>query len=66
MKIVETDNFNGDYPMEKFLNLPPMPDDKAQRIATFINDTINTDGYYPRFWKAVEDNYALDDKPFEP
>jgi predicted YcjX-like family ATPase len=57
---VETDNFGRDYPMEKFLNLPLMTKEHAERIAQVINN-----GFYEnssRYWKVVPDNYVLDDK----
>lgn len=55
MRIVETDNFGGDYPDEKFLNLPPMAEDKAEYIAFAINSTLRS----TRFWKVVPDDYVL-------
>ena len=41
MKIVETDNFDGDYPDEKFLNLPLLFEKDAQIIADAINESFN-------------------------
>jgi hypothetical protein len=40
MKIVETDNFNGDYPNEKFVeNIGYISNkEKAKKIASVIND----------------------------
>lgn len=55
MKIVETDNYGGDYPDEKFVNLPPMDIDSANYIAEVINDTLAGD----RYWKVVQDDYEL-------
>jgi len=67
MRIVETDNFNRDYPMEKFLNLPYLSVEKATIIANAINDAMNYRTYtHSRFWKVVENDYVLDDKPFKP
>jgi hypothetical protein len=66
MRIVETDNFNRDYPIEKFLNLPMMTEDEGVIIANKINDVFNRHQNYPRFWKVVENDYVLDDQPFEP
>ena len=37
-KIVETDNFNRDYPDEKFVNLPLMSKQNALDIADIINN----------------------------
>jgi len=54
-RIVETDNFGGDYPDENFL-LQPMSRESAKQIAGEM---------YPRFWKIVDDDYEL--RPgFEP
>ena len=57
MKIVETDNFDGDYPDEKFLNLPLLTEYAAKCIAKEINSHFQN--AYPRFWKVVNDNYKL-------
>lgn len=61
MKIVETDNFGGDYPNEKFLNLPNLSPYHAQKIA----DAINWGASGDRFWKVVENDYVLS-PGFEP
>jgi hypothetical protein len=57
MKIIETDNFGGDYPDEKFLNLPPLREEHARKIADAIN------GAFPechrRYWRVVADDYKL-------
>lgn len=63
MRIVETDNFNGDYPDEKFLNIPPMSEDHARLIAAAINEQFPQP--YPRWWKAVPNDYVLQ-PGFEP
>lgn len=55
MRIVETDNYGGDYPDEKFVNLPTMNIDSANYIAEAINDMLAGD----RYWKVVEDDYEL-------
>lgn len=55
MKIVETDNYGGDYPDETFVNLPSMDIDSAKYIAEVINDTLAGD----RYWKVVQDDYEL-------
>ena len=58
MKIVETDNFGGDYPNESFVNIPQLDTEPAQEIADIIND--NAGGMDAmRFWKVVEDGYTL-------
>lgn len=65
MKIITTDNFDGDYPDEKFVeNLPVgLSHEAAQRIADAINRELPTHG--PRFYQVVSDDYQL--RPgFEP
>ncbi len=58
MKIVETDNFGGDYPDEKFVEpLPWMTQEHAQRVADAINS--GTGETSDRFWKVVPDDYVL-------
>jgi hypothetical protein len=37
-KIIETDNFGGDYPDEKFVNLPAATKEEAERLADLINE----------------------------
>ena len=60
MKIVETDNFDGDYPDEKFLNLPLLFEKDAQIIADAINESFNDEyNNYPRYWKVVPNDYKL-------
>jgi hypothetical protein len=64
MRIVETDNFDGDYPNEKFVNLPPLTLKDAQEICKSINAACSGENA-PRYWKIVDDNYKL--RPgFEP
>ena len=58
-KIVETDNFGGDYPDEKFLPLTFFKRDSAQRVADAINHELCNDDHAPRFWKVVESSYQL-------
>lgn len=62
VRIVETDNYNGDYPNEKFL-LFPMPKEAAQKIADAINEAVGPDHH--RFWKVVDNDYVLQPS-FEP
>jgi len=66
MRIIETNNFGGDYPNESFINIPPLPKEVCEEICNLINDTLNNSVYdCPRFWKTVENDYKL--KPgFEP
>lgn len=65
MKIIETDNFNGDYPNEKFLALPP---DMNEAAATEICEAINkhcSGSHSPRYWRVVAADYVLQ-PGFEP
>lgn len=68
MRIVETDNFGGDYPDESFL-LWPMPESAAKEIAGAINRAADSSGYATgmasRYWKVVPDDYTLQ-PGFEP
>jgi hypothetical protein len=64
-KIVETDNFGGDYPDEKFVNLPFGTKERMQRIADAINNEFCKDDYASRYWKVVDQNYKLQ-PGFEP
>lgn len=58
MKIIETDNFGGDYPDEKFLSLPPMTKEAAEMVADAINRVCSGPDR-PRFWRVVENDYTL-------
>lgn len=64
-KIVETDNYGGDYPDEKFVeNLPYFNNkESAQKIANAINDSVPET--HERYWKVVEMPYQLQ-PGFEP
>jgi len=61
-RIVDTDNFGGDYPDEKFL-LWPMPEEFAQRIVDALNEWGGT--HAARFYKVVDNDYKLQ-PGFEP
>ena len=61
-RIVDTDNFDGDYPDESFV-LFPMPQETAQRIADMINEAAGPGS--SRFWKVVPNDYQLQ-PGFEP
>lgn len=63
MRIVETDNFGGDYPNERFVNLPFMSRKHAQSVCDAINNGFLRD--HDRYWKPVEDGYQLQ-PGFEP
>lgn len=61
MKIVNTDNFGGDYPDEKFVeNLPFSNKEKLQKLCMLINK-LNDDGegMQARYFRVVEDDYKL-------
>lgn len=62
MRIIDTDNFGGDYPDEKF-HFWCMPADKATRICDAINDAAGLNA--SRYWMVVEDDYVLQ-PGFEP
>lgn len=53
-KIVETDNYGGDYPDEKELPVPYMLEAKAQAICDILNESNGS-----RYWKVVEIDYEL-------
>jgi hypothetical protein len=55
-RIVETDNFGGDYPDEKWV-LFPMREDLAKEITKLINKAAGTESR--RFWKVVDSKYEL-------
>ena len=58
-RIVETDNFDGDYPDESFVNLPPMNFNDAHRVANAINDALCPRSQCQRYWKVVKVGYEL-------
>lgn len=58
MKVVETDNFAGDYPNEEFVNLPPLLPDFANEICELINKACSGE-MASRWWKVVDNNYEL-------
>ena len=58
-RIVETDNFGGDYPNEKFVNLPVIVNEtNAHRLCNLINAIFSSDDA-PRYWKVVDGDYKL-------
>lgn len=63
MKIIETDNFGGDYPNESFVNLPSMSKEHAKKVANAINQGFPE--HYFRYWRVVENDYILQ-PGFEP
>jgi len=62
MKIVETDNFDRDYPDEKF-HFWPMELEHAKSIADALNTSAGPNS--DRFWKVTENDYKLE-PGFEP
>ena len=64
MKIVDTDNFNGDYPDEKFVEgLPRLTEVHAKAICAAINAGLPVN--HSRYYKVVPDDYELQ-PGFEP
>ena len=58
MRIVNTDNFAGEYPNESFVNIPSLSKVNAGFIAQMINEECS--GITAsRYWKVVENNYKL-------
>lgn len=58
MRIVETDNFDGDYPDESFVLRYSLHPEAAKNIAEVINSYCSgTES--PRYWKVVDDDYEL-------
>ena len=62
MKVIETDNFDGDYPDEKVI-MAGLSEEHAKAIAEAINDGFPED--WPRYYKVVKDDYKLQ-PGFEP
>lgn len=58
-RIVETDNFGGDYPDEKFVGLPLLSKLEAEAIAEAINKTLCNHDDSDRYWKVVKNGYEL-------
>lgn len=62
MRIIDTDNFCGDYPNERFL-LWSMSESLAQRICDVLNEDAGPNAL--RFYRVVADDYTLQ-PGFEP
>lgn len=60
MRVVETDNFGGDYPNERFVG-EVMTQEEAKAYAK----TLNVDPFASRYFKVVSDDYKLE-PGFEP
>ena len=58
MRVVNTDNFNGDYPDESFYGPKGLTKESAQKYADKANEAHSGD-YASRFWKVVADDYKL-------
>lgn len=60
-KIINTDNFDGDYPNEKFIeNLPPhLTEAQATRICDAIMEAVRSPEGSCRFWRIVPEGYVL-------
>lgn len=56
MRIVDTDNFGGDYPNEKFL-LWQMNERDCQAVCDILNDRAGPNA--SRFYKVVPNDYIL-------
>jgi hypothetical protein len=63
MKIVNTDNYGGDYPAEWFLNVHFTRKHRAEVVAEILNLDEGEDA--SRYWRVVEDDYVLQ-PGFEP
>lgn len=61
MKIVNTDNYGGDYPDEKFVNLPTMDEESCKKVCDIVNDYCDPPGSNDatRFYKTVPNDYEL-------
>lgn len=62
MRIVDTDNFGGDYPNERFV-LWPMRQESADAIAAILNADAGPNAF--RYYMVVADDYVLQ-PGFEP
>ncbi len=62
MRVIDTDNFNGDYPDEKFVG-PTMTEAEAKAFADRLNKAAGRDA--ARFYRVVPDDYELQ-PGFEP
>lgn len=58
-RIVETDNFGGDYPDEKFATPYKLTYREADAVAKLMNSFWCDDATASRYWKVVPDGYQL-------
>lgn len=56
-RIVDTDNFGGDYPNESFV-LFQMSESAAKEFAELLNKYFGGE-QAPRYWKVVDNDYEL-------
>jgi hypothetical protein len=56
--IVETDNFDCDYPGEVWVNIPSMNKEIADMFCDLFNKHFS-DKYASRYYKVVDSNYTL-------
>lgn len=59
MKIVDTDNFGGDYPNEKVVASNITNKLLGEIMVKSLNRWSDTTNDYDRYYKLVEDNYKL-------
>ena len=64
-RIIETDNFDGDYPDEKFATPYALRKDQADVLCVHFNNVMNPGGLGPRYWRVVPADYQLQ-PGFEP
>lgn len=64
MRVVDTDNFGGDYPDEKFVFKQILSEVAATEIAEVLNKHLSGE-QSPRYYKVVRDDYKLQ-PGFEP
>ena len=57
-RIVETDNFAGDYPDESFVNVPDMTHEHAARVCEAINAACSGERA-KRHWMVVHKSHVL-------
>ena len=65
LKIIDTDNFGGDYPNEKVIAANIKNPDHAKIMCNALNDKLCNSDYAPRFYKVVDDDSVLQ-PGFEP
>lgn len=63
-RVVNTDNFGGDYPNESFV-CPPLSKPLCEMIATELNGPEAGWNYMSQYYKVVPDGYKLQ-PGFEP